>query len=634
MPKTIGFCCTAAQKEPVLPIIKNICGKLRGNSGYRMVVYHCFEELYYDNKNNRGAASVFDLINYDMLDVLVIASPSLQDKNVVRRIIQRSVEHGVPVISIDERYENASCISFDYGEAFSKIVEHIIGVHGVRRIKLMAGFKDNEFSQTRIDSCAEVMSRFGLTLRQEDILYGDFWDMPTYAAMDKFFASGEPLPEAFICCNDTMAISVCRKLREHGFRVPQDVIVSGFDGIEVEKYHSPRLTTAIRDNAALVDSLFEMIENLTNGAQAYNVVQTYTPVFSESCGCAENAGDICLRLIDFVQSHSAGRLFEEEMNDMSHVISAEPTLENVRRVLHEKSFDNTVICVTEELYRGMCSEFGDGGISIADGSYPDTMRVFMSKFYDGRSYDDTVFMTAELLPEFDRCFGDCNTIYIMPLHFRDSIAGYFMTHYCEMEHYNELLYTYSSYLNICIETMNMHERLTGINRKMEFLFTHDQLTKIYNRYGFYNSFRANITELSGEARDVYIVSVDLNDMKYINDNFGHSGGDDALEITAQALTMAAQGDPRVICSRFGGDEFVVARVCGGDAKQLSEQYRERFVQALYGLNDTSGKPFAVEASVGVFCADLDEADSVDRLIELADRLMYTDKARYKRHPRS
>lgn len=164
---------------------------------------------------------------------------------------------------------------------------------GARRIKLVAGFRGNEFSQTRIDSCAEVMRRFGLTLEQKDIMYGNFWDQPTYRAMDEFFASGEPLPDAFICCNDAMAIAVCSKLREHGYNVPQDVIVTGFDGIEMEKYHSPRLTSAARDDFGLAESLSEMIERLTAGEEPYNIGLPYIPVFNESCGCKRDTHDIC-----------------------------------------------------------------------------------------------------------------------------------------------------------------------------------------------------------------------------------------------------------------------------------------------------------------------------------------------------
>ena len=45
-------------------------------------------------------------------------------------------------------------------------------------------------------------------------------------------------------------------------------------------------------------------------------------------------------------------------------------------------------------------------------------------------------------------------------------------------------------------------------------------------------------------------------------------------------------------------------------------------------------PFAVKVSIGVYSASLEGVDSIDELIELADRLMYSDKARHKRHPRN
>ena len=52
------------------------------------------------------------------------------------------------------------------------------------------------------------------------------------------------------------------------------------------------------------------------------------------------------------------------------------------------------------------------------------------------------------------------------------------------------------------------------------------------------------------------------------------------------------------------------------------------------LNSTSGKPYRVNVGLGVYSASLEGVDSIDGLIELADRLMYSDKARHKRHPRN
>ena len=126
----------------------------------------------------------------------------------------------------------------------------------------------------------------------------------------------------------------------------------------------------------------------------------------------------------------------------------------------------------------------------------------------------------------------------------------------------------------------------------------------------------------------------MNDMKHINDNYGHHAGDDALRIIANSLTMASENDSDIIWSRFGGDEFVVAKICSGTALEESSRYREAFVAALEALNETSGNPYKVQVSIGVYCASLNSVEGVDELIDLADHLMYNDKARHKRQPRN
>lgn len=140
---------------------------------------------------------------------------------------------------------------------------------------------------------------------------------------------------------------------------------------------------------------------------------------------------------------------------------------------------------------------------------------------------------------------------------------------------------------------------------------------------------------SGGNCDVFIVSADMNDMKYINDNFGHAEGDEALCMIARALSGASESvGGGVICSRFGGDEFVAAKICQGDAAEQAEKYRCGFAERLSEINAASGKEYQVQVGFGVYSASISGVESIDGLIELADRLMYSDKAKHKRHPRN
>ena len=628
----IGLCCAAANKEPSKPIIDALAEKLKKNGGFKLLVFHCFENMYQNTRTDIGGSSIYKLINYDMLDAMIIIPFSLHDQSIIDQTVQECARHKVPLISIDTQLPGAFTVGFGYGEAFGAIVEHVLDVHNATRIKVLSGPDDNPFSKQRVDRCRDIMQQHGLTLKDSDVMCGGFWEGPTCEAMDAFFASGEPLPDAFICCNDSMAMAVCLKLGEHGFKVPDDVIVTGFDGINLEHYHKPRLTTATRDHSRLADAIIGIVDEVVSepGREPYSITLDYDPVFSESCGChAENSMDSNRMLADLVRDYSYALTYEEHVNLIENAIAADPAPENVRNVLKKFCFGNSMICLTEDF----CRYFNGQDDKLPEFRGFGDMWLFLST-YDGRNDEGITFPASRLVPQLENSFSDNNTLFVIPLHFQDMVQGYFVTHYVLDEHHNERLYTFCTSLDRCLETMRSHEHLRILNSRLEFMFTHDQLTKIYNRYGFYNGFRSSCADISG-PREVFIISVDLNDLKYINDNFGHAAGDDALCITSQALTSAAEfcgGD--VICSRFGGDEFVAAKVCSDNAKEQADKFRDGFAQSLAKLNAESGKPFTVKVSTGVYSASLDGVDSIDGLIELADRLMYSDKARHKRHPRN
>ncbi len=633
--KVIGLCCAAANKEPSKPIIDDLAELLMNSSEYRMLVFNCFESGANLTSSNAGGTAIFSLINYDIVDVVIVVPTSINSREVVEKIAADCRRHGVPLISVDAQVDGAYCVSFGYGEAFGTIVSHMLDWHDCKHVKLIAGIKGNPFSETRVDRCREIMQEHGLVLSDNDIYYCDFWDYPTYQAMDRFFESGEPLPDVFICCNDTMAMAVCLKLNEHGIKVPDDVFVTGFDGIQLEQFHKPRLTTAVRNNKALAGKLMSLAKEIFSGSGTapHEITLSYEPVFSESCGCACFDDDHSnLMLTNLVKSYTYSLSFEEHVNNMENTIASDPSPDNVRSTIKKYCFHNSIVCLTDEFVK--CFDENSSGTPPEFTGFGN-MHVFACIFDDGRKSEGNVFPAARLMPLLENSFSEYNTLFVIPLHFQNSVLGYIVTHYVRDEHHNERMYTLITSLDRCLETMRIHEHMSRLNRRLEFMFTHDHLTQIYNRYGFYKGFRESCNALDGKLSDVFIVSIDLNDMKYINDNFGHSAGDEALCITANALTGAAEEcGGNVVCSRFGGDEFVAAKVCTGNAQEQAERYRSSFMKVLTELNEKSGRPYQVKVGLGVYSASLDGVDSIDALIELADRLMYSDKAKHKRHPRS
>lgn len=144
----------------------------------------------------------------------------------------------------------------------------------------------------------------------------------------------------------------------------------------------------------------------------------------------------------------------------------------------------------------------------------------------------------------------------------------------------------------------------------------DSLTGLYNR----NKFLEDIEKLkNGENTAFGVLYMDLNGLKQINDNFGHSAGDEALKKMADIISEAFVNE----CSyRVGGDEFVV--LCRNCTK-------EEFLQKVGKLQDIIDNS---DYSSAIGYQYSDNAGTVDEIIKMADEKMYRDKKIFYRERES
>ena len=153
----------------------------------------------------------------------------------------------------------------------------------------------------------------------------------------------------------------------------------------------------------------------------------------------------------------------------------------------------------------------------------------------------------------------------------------------------------------------------------------DELTGLYNRRGFLDYTQREIGKPDNKGRRALICYADMDNLKYVNDKFGHDDGDFALREIASILKDAFREND--IIGRMGGDEFIVfAMVTVSD---YEKQIKDRIVNITKRHNDDAGKPYPIEMSVGICefsCgADVDIHEIIDR----ADEKLYKEKAEKK-----
>lgn len=149
----------------------------------------------------------------------------------------------------------------------------------------------------------------------------------------------------------------------------------------------------------------------------------------------------------------------------------------------------------------------------------------------------------------------------------------------------------------------------------------DQLTSLYNRRGFMNEAEKIIARRKGEGFKGAVLFADLDYLKVINDTFGHKNGDFAIKKAASLLKDNL--DQASIVGRIGGDEFV-AFIPDADSDEM-DRICSSVKNTAAEFNSTSDKPYYVNISMGVYCFDSADNETVEQLMTNADRILYENK---------
>ncbi len=164
--------------------------------------------------------------------------------------------------------------------------------------------------------------------------------------------------------------------------------------------------------------------------------------------------------------------------------------------------------------------------------------------------------------------------------------------------------------------------MTGEQRRaLEVITRRDALTGIGNRRALEEKLDSAIGSVSDGAQPFFLIMLDLDHFKAINDRYGHAAGDAVLREIAE--TIGANIRPTDACFRTGGEEFVVVANTPDltRARQLGERLRESIETAQTGL--PAGTRVTVTASLGL--AEYQPGESRDALCKRADDAMYQAK---------
>ena len=620
--KVIAVVLACFSNDEQLRIMKKIAAE-SGKHHCKTVFFSTLTDFYFDDLNDAGEKKIFEAVCVERFDAIVLMSESFKQDAEQIAMVKRAHEAHVPVIAVDKPMEGSVNLAFDYGDTFREIVKHMVEFHGYRTINFMGGIPGNDFSEERLNVFKEVLAENNIPLDEKRIYYGYFWENPTQTAMDKMLQDGLDGVEAVICANDAMAITVSNRLQLAGYRVPEDIAVSGFDGIDMEKYCRPRLTTGVSNIDEFIRLTFEILDNdcpekyLKEQIPIYNKMQ-----IGQSCGC--KGCETMHVASEMIQLKSQIHKEIKYQMDMSQLVANYGNAESLHELLHavpgymtELQYKDFWFCANGDLIEE--EDLNPNPVFCEEGSsYTRELQVIHCRnSKEGPEIECREWIPfGELIPDRAGQLAENNYLLVLPMHIKGKTVGYAVASF-DMGTF--WFTAYASFITSLRYLIGMQKS----QRKLMRVYMCDSLTGLYNRNGFYQKIQA-LMDTSSDM-DMTIISLDMDGLKHINDTFGHAEGDAALKALGNIMRSSICHE---IAARIGGDEFLIAFV-GQDIEDRAEEIVRSIKAGIRSYNAESTKPYELHASIGSYTNRL-RNHSLDHFLKQADDLMYARKYIHKK----
>ena len=429
---------------------------------------------------------LYQLIDSGEFDgFLYIKDDATMGSEVIAELEKRLASSDRFVMTVDEKDSQLfDCTQYDDYYDFSKVVEHLVQVHGYRRIYCITGPEQLFQAQTRLRAFLDVMAKYSLPCDESCWEYGTFWVDSAERLAGKLISGEMPLPEAIVCGNDIMAVSLIKCLIGAGIKVPEDVAVTGYDGYPFSANLDVTLTTYVRNQYQLGADAFRRLYRNITGRLCRKVVRPDTGfVVGSSCGCKTIPANQALMR----QNNARPKMWEEEVfcDDMGYDLSGASDLSDLLR----RALSHFYIMYQAKSVRVYLTEeyLSNAGVKGVSGS-ADSVRLCG---YTGE-WGEPLLCSGEPFPlsHVSGFLGDePEAVYLSMLHAGERISGYITLSYGGMDMvYDENYLRFVSCLSIALDSLaklrrictssreggvrqrknsEMYEKLTSLRRELE-----------------------------------------------------------------------------------------------------------------------------------------------------------------------
>ncbi len=254
--------------------------------------------LNYKKSDEHLRNSIFRYASSDNLDGAVVWGSTLAGEVTWSDVGEwtKELSGKIPVVSLGIDIPGVPSIGYDAYNGVYRMVEHFITIHNYRKIAFLQGPKNHDSACERLLAYKNCLNDHGIEFDEALVSSPVSW-AEGETAIREIIEKKHRVPkrdfDAVIASSDLMAFFASKYLEEHGFHIPDDVAIAGFND-SPEAFLSPtELTTVRLPMREMVEQSFKTIRDMENHPDSYFTSLTLpsVPIYRRSCGCMESYGN-------------------------------------------------------------------------------------------------------------------------------------------------------------------------------------------------------------------------------------------------------------------------------------------------------------------------------------------------------
>lgn len=577
-------------------------------------------------QEQRGEFNIFLLPDLRDFDGVFLLTNTFNLKEERTSLHQEVRDAGIPTVTLEYELEGIDCLKFDNYPGMYELASHLIREHGVRKIVFIGGIEGHADSDMRLKAVTDAAAENQITIRDEDILYGSWDGAEAGRQLEFWLEKNGSLPDAVVCANDMMAVGVCDWLDGHGYRVPEDVKVTGYDCIDKAQKYKPVITSVNHEWADMGYRALQLLLAKIEGKEIPSKsVMKSRLVIGESCGCSREGRNantqeelgrvVSNKMADGVETDRHFRHLYTSLRKVETLGEFHRSISALFANEHDMEGNTFMLCIRPDFFvvednydRFRIPGYGDcmDAVCYLNGGVAEECRQIPTR--------KAIFWASERS-------GSRGDYLFVPVRSDDMHLGFAMLGRNFDIVSDLLLYIWTRHVDEYMEQVLSNIKIAELTRKLQELSVTDVLTGLYNRMGCEKKLYPFAEECQNRGEQIVVILADIDRMKTINDQYGHAQGDLALQIVARILkTELPRG---FLAARFGGDEFFIVGECHEaiSIEEISKHVTEQLAKEVWRRQIQ----FPLTVSIGGIRLEKGEPFQLMDCLQRVDEAMYRIK---------